>query len=84
LSCIVSGIGGKYIARNVDMIELHPEILTKNGRKEFVVLPYEEYLAITEALADLEDLQELRAAKSEEGSAATMSLKEASERYGAS
>ncbi|MFB2894102.1 hypothetical protein ACE1CI_14425 [Aerosakkonemataceae cyanobacterium BLCC-F50] len=23
-------------------IELHPEYLTKNGKKEFVVLPYEE------------------------------------------
>jgi hypothetical protein len=34
-------------------------------------------------LADYEDLQELRAAKSEEGDAATMSLKEASKRYGA-
>lgn len=66
------------------MIELHPEILTKNGRKEFAVLPYEEYLAITEALADYEDLQELRAAKAEEGSAATMSLKEAGKRYGVS
>jgi transposase len=35
-------------------------------------------------LADLEDLQELRAAKAEEGNAATMSLKEASKRYGVS
>ena len=65
------------------MIDLHPEILKKNGR-EFAVLPYEEYLAITEALADYEDLQDLRTAKAEEGNAATMSLKEASKRYGAS
>ena len=66
------------------MIELHPEILKKNGRNEFAVLPYEEYLAITEVLADYEDLQELRAAKAEEGKAATMSLNEAAKRYGAS
>jgi PHD/YefM family antitoxin component YafN of YafNO toxin-antitoxin module len=65
------------------MIELHPEILEKNGRKEFAILPYEEYLALTEALADYEDLRELRAAKAEEGNAETMSLKEASKRYGA-
>jgi len=65
-----------------DMIELHPEILTKNGRKEFAVLPYEEFLAITEALTDYEDLQDLRAAKAGEGSAATISLKEAAKRYG--
>ena len=66
------------------MIELHPEILKKNGRNEFAVLPYEEYLALTEALSDYEDLQELRTAKAEEGNAATMSLKEVSKRYGVS
>jgi hypothetical protein len=66
------------------MIELHPEILKKNGRNEFAVLPYEEYLAVTEALADYEDLQELRAAKAEESSAPTMSLNDAAKRYGVS
>jgi PHD/YefM family antitoxin component YafN of YafNO toxin-antitoxin module len=78
----VSDIGGKFIAEK-NMIELHPEILEKNGRKEFAILPYEEYVALTEALADYEDLRELRAAKAEEGNAGTMSLKEASKRYGA-
>jgi len=24
------------------MIELHPEFLTKNGQKQFAILPYEE------------------------------------------
>jgi hypothetical protein len=42
----------------------------------------EEFKAVTDALADHEDLQELRAAKAEEGDAKTMSLKEASKRYG--
>lgn len=46
--------------------KLHPEILTKNGRKEFAVLPYEEFLALQEWLEDLEDLVELRAAKESE------------------
>ncbi|HEV7743787.1 MAG TPA: hypothetical protein VGO56_02220 [Pyrinomonadaceae bacterium] len=46
------------------MIELHPEIIEKDG-KEFVILSYEEFLAIDEALADAEDLTELRAAKKE-------------------
>ena len=32
------------------MIELHPEILEKDGKKEFVILPYEEFLAIQQAL----------------------------------
>lgn len=48
------------------MIELHPEILEKDGKKQFVILPYEEFAAIQEALADAEDLAALRAAKEEE------------------
>ncbi len=45
------------------MLKLHPEILIKNGKKEFVVLPYEEFLTLQERLADAEDLMELRKAK---------------------
>jgi hypothetical protein len=44
------------------MLTLHPEILVKNGRKQFAVLPYEEFLAIQDRLADAEDLFELRKA----------------------
>ena len=56
------------------MIELHPEIIEKDGKKQFVVLTYEEFLAIKEALADADDLTELRAAKEEESDAPTTSL----------
>ena len=28
------------------MLTLHPEILVKNGKKQFAVLPYEEFLAL--------------------------------------
>jgi hypothetical protein len=48
-------------------LKLHPEILKKCGRKEFVVLPYEEFLAIQERLNDADDLMELRKAKRAEG-----------------
>ena len=48
------------------MIELHPEILEKDGKKQFVILTYEEFLAIEQALADAEDLAALRAAKEED------------------
>ncbi|HEX4413722.1 MAG TPA: hypothetical protein VH107_08840 [Lacipirellulaceae bacterium] len=44
-------------------MKLHPEILTKNGKKEFAILPYEEFLALQERLADAEDVLELRKAK---------------------
>jgi hypothetical protein len=31
------------------MLKLHPEVLLKNGKKEFVVLPYKEFLAMQDA-----------------------------------
>jgi len=46
---------------------LHPEILSKNGQKQFAILPYEEFVALQERLADAEDLFELRQAKTAEG-----------------
>jgi hypothetical protein len=35
------------------MIELHPEILSKNGKPTFAVLPYEEFVKVRAALARL-------------------------------
>ncbi len=49
------------------MLKLHPQILMKNGKKEFVVLPYEEFVALQERLSDAQDLMELRKAKRAEG-----------------
>jgi hypothetical protein len=37
---------------------LHPQIIEEEGGKKFVVLPYDEFLQIQEALEDLEDLRE--------------------------
>lgn len=48
------------------MISLHPEFLTKEGKKEFVVLPYEEFLVLQELIEDAEDVLDLRTAKHEE------------------
>jgi len=56
---------------------LHAEILVKNGKKQFAVLPYEEFLAIKELLADAEDLLELRRAKRVEGKKRSIPLAEA-------
>lgn len=50
-------------------MSIHPQVIEKEGKKEFVVLPYEEFLAIKENLEDYEDLKELREAKSAEGDA---------------
>jgi hypothetical protein len=56
------------------MIELHPEIVEKDGKKQFVILKYEEFVAIQQALADADDLASLRAAKKDEGDAPTIPL----------
>jgi PHD/YefM family antitoxin component YafN of YafNO toxin-antitoxin module len=63
-------------------LELHPEFLTKNGKKEFVVLPYEEFEALQEVLLEAQDLVELRAAKTSEGNEPTISLEEAKKQLG--
>ena len=47
------------------MIQLHPEFITKNGKKEFAVIPYEEFEALQALIGDIEDLMDLRAAKEE-------------------
>ncbi|MBK7353856.1 MAG: type II toxin-antitoxin system prevent-host-death family antitoxin [Nitrosomonas sp.] len=44
-------------------MKLHPQIIAKEGKNEFVVLPYEEYQALTELMYDYEDLRDLREAK---------------------
>lgn len=64
------------------MLKLHPEILVKNGKKEFVVLTYEEFAALQERLADAEDLLDLRKAKRAEGKKKTVPLAEAKRRLG--
>lgn len=58
------------------MLQLNLKFLKKNGKPEFVVLPYEEFLLLQELLADLEDLQDLRQAKMDEKDSSTVSLAE--------
>jgi len=64
------------------MITLKPKILEKDGKKEFVILTYEEFVKIQEELQDYEDLKELRKAKQEELNAPTIDLKEAKKELG--
>lgn len=64
------------------MVILHPNILEQNGKKQFAVIPYEEFLKIQEELSDYEDLKELRQAKKAEGNAPTASLAEARKELG--
>ena len=64
------------------MIEFHPEFLKKNGKNEFVVLPYEEFVSIQELLEDAEDLLLLEQAKKEDHGKPGVSLEEMMKRFG--
>jgi len=57
-------------------MSIHPQIIEKEGRKEFVVISYEEFLMVQEALEDLEDLRTLSTEKAEFGHLPTKSLDE--------
>lgn len=59
------------------MINLHPNFIKKNGKKEFAVLPYEEYLELQNRLEDFEDLVMLRQAKEEGKNDPTITLEDA-------
>jgi hypothetical protein len=63
-------------------MKLHPEILVKDGKKQFAVLPYEEFVALQKRLADADDLLELRKAKKAEGKKAGVSLAAAKRKLG--
>jgi PHD/YefM family antitoxin component YafN of YafNO toxin-antitoxin module len=57
-------------------MSIHPQIIEKDGKKEFVVLPYEEFLRVQEALEDYEDIRTLREEKAASGTDSTRSLDE--------
>lgn len=61
---------------NRQMLKLHPEFLTKDGKKQFAVIPYDEFVALQEVLADAADLIDLREAKAEEASASCVTMNE--------
>jgi hypothetical protein len=58
------------------MIASNYQILRKDGKAQFVVMAWEEFLALQERLNDAEDLLDLRKAIEAEGDAPTMSLDE--------
>jgi len=64
------------------MIKIRPTIIEKNNKKEFVVLPYEDFLKIQAELEDYEDLKMLRRAKRREGKAPAIELKDVKKQWG--
>ncbi len=58
------------------MIKLHPEFISKNGQREFAVIPYEEFLKLQKILEDMEDLRDLRIAEEQDKDSPDYSLEE--------
>ena len=63
-------------------IELHPEFLTKDGRREFAVLRYEEFVELEEWLQDASDLLEIQDARVELPDEANIPLDELEKEFG--
>ncbi len=61
---------------------LHPQIIGKEDKKEFVVLPYEEFIQLQEEIEDYEDLKDLCRAKATEENTSTFSLAQAKKALG--
>ncbi len=59
------------------MISINPQVLEKNGKKEFAILPYEDFLKMQEELECYNDLRILREAKQEEQNASSVSFEKA-------
>jgi PHD/YefM family antitoxin component YafN of YafNO toxin-antitoxin module len=64
------------------MVTLHAQIIKKNGKKDYVVLPYEEFLKVQEELEDYDDLRSLREAKEEEKDAPTIGMAKLKKKIG--
>jgi hypothetical protein len=59
------------------VISINTQVLKKDGKEQFVVLPYEDILKLQEELECYDDLRILREAKKEEQDAPSVSLEEA-------
>jgi hypothetical protein len=64
------------------MLSVHPQVLKRNGKKQFAVLPYDEFNRLMERLADYEDLRLLREAKAKEKNVPGIGLDELKRRLG--
>ena len=64
------------------MVPVNAQIIKKVKKKEYVVIPYDEFLKIQEELHDYEDLRCLREAKEAEKNAPTIGIDELKKQSG--
>ncbi|MDU9048115.1 MAG: type II toxin-antitoxin system Phd/YefM family antitoxin [Candidatus Electrothrix sp. Rat3] len=63
-------------------MKLNPQLIKRQGKSEFVVLPIEEFEAMTELIEDYEDLRELRDAKAKSQGQKSIPIKEVIAEFG--
>ncbi len=63
-------------------MELHPFFLEKNGKREFVVLPYDEFVPIEEMIEDAPDVRLFDEARRDSAGEPTLTAAEIKTRYG--
>jgi hypothetical protein len=64
------------------MIKLKPEIIHHNGKPQFAVIPYADFLSLQEELEDAACLRLLRKAKVKESHAPTVSMSDLKAKMG--
>ena len=71
-------------ATRIDMttVDLHPKFLPAYGKREFAVLPYDEFVALREWLEDVEDLHDLELAIKENEGQSSYTLEEVKRELG--
>ena len=65
----------------MDVLELHPSFIEREGKKEYAVLPIDEFDRLQTFIEDAQDLFTLRQAKAEDDGE-RISLAEVEERLG--
>ena len=64
------------------MLKLQPEVWSRGGKKEFVILPYKQYQELCERLEDAVDFRLLEESKRRQANAPTISHEEMMRRLG--
>jgi len=64
------------------MFEIQHEIIEKDGKKKFAVLPYEEFVRVRDELEEFEDLRQLRESREQERDAPACSIEDAKKQLG--
>jgi PHD/YefM family antitoxin component YafN of YafNO toxin-antitoxin module len=64
------------------VLKLHPSVIRKNGRKEFVVFPYDEFEQLEEVLQDAYGIRRLRQARKADKGKTSLSVAQVKKQLG--